>query len=199
MGRFMHDFKIYTIRGVLASIPLGAVIGVIYLLYVMVDQKVMNILSKWIGFRIPGLGIVILLVFFYLIGYVVSTVIGNRLMDVVENITSRVPLLKTIYTIGKQIAGTFSNQDKQVFKEVVLVKDLRPMALEIGFLVGTLSANEGKDQLLRIYLPTSPNPTSGKIVIIPKEQTVAVNWTVEEAMRLIISGGLIGPETLLQK
>lgn len=113
-----------------------------------------------------------------------------------DNLTGRIPLIKTAYQVGKQLSSTLSLPGKQVFKKVVLVDYFRPGAKVIGFVTGTILDKKSQERLLKIFIPTVPNPTSGFLVIMKEKETIDSKWSVEEAMRAVISSGIIGPDEI---
>ena len=103
-------------------------------------------------------------------------------------------MVKTIYLLGKQLGAAFSAPEKQGLKRVVLVEHFRPGVWSIGFVMGSMREKDSGRTLLRLFVPTAPNPTSGFMLIVPESQVWDVDWSVPEAMNAVISGGLIGPE-----
>lgn len=199
MKKILKHLRIYIFRGLLASIPIGLSFLVLKFFYVALDQKVIGLIDEFIGFRIPGLGILLVLATLYLIGYLASNVIGRRFFNLFERILNRIPIIKTTYQIGKQISVALSLPEKQVFKRAVLVEYFRPGVLTIGFVTGTLLDKADNEKLLKVFIPTVPNPTSGILVIIKESQVIEPGWSVEQAMKIVISGGIIGPEEIRNK
>lgn len=191
----LAHIRTHVIRGVIAMIPLVISFFVIQFLYVMVDRRVARHIEGWIGFTIPGLGILIVLVLLYLIGLVASNLMGKQLFGFIEKISDRIPLVRTTYQVGKQISQSLSHEgDKQLFKRVVLVKYLTPEALTIGFVTGALTdARYPGVNFLKIFIPTPPNPTSGTMIVVREEDAYDPGWTIEEGLKTVISGGIIGP------
>jgi len=147
-----------------------------------------------IGFRIPGLGIFLVFNVLYLLGFVTSNVVGKNVFGLIERITDRIPLIKTTYNVGKQLSATLSLPERQVFKRAVLVEYLKPGMWTIGFVTGVIIDRENSDEkLLKVFVPTPPNPTSGTMVVVRESQTRDPGWSIEEAMKAVISGGIIGP------
>lgn len=186
----------YIFRGLLAVIPLGLTILAIRVVYVVIDRRIIDALAKVIGYRIPGLGVLLVLVLLYFLGLITSNVLGKRLLHVFENIFQRIPLIKTTYQVGKQISATLSLPERQVFQKVVLVDFFKPGNKVIGFVTGTLVDGKTQEKLLKVFIPTVPNPTSGFLVVMRESETVDPKWSVDEAMKAVISGGIIGPETI---
>lgn len=190
---FAH-FKKYIIRGFLALIPLVLSYFVIQLLYIGIDQRILAEVDQFIGLHIPGLGILLLLVAFYVLGLIASNMIGRKIFSLIEKITTRIPIIKTTYQVGKQLSTTLAVPEKQVFKRAVLVDFLTPGIWTVGFVTGTVIDHQNDDDvLLKVYIPTPPNPTSGTIVLVRETQTRDPGWSIDDAMKTVISAGIIGP------
>lgn len=198
MKKLIRHLRTYILRGILVSIPIGLSILVIRFFYVAIDQKVINYVDEIIGFRIPGLGFLLVLISLYLIGYMTSNIIGKRFLDVIERIFSRIPLIRTTYQVGKQLSSTLSLPENQVFKRVVLVDYFKPGVWSIGFVTGEILDKNTNEKLLKIFVPTAPNPTSGFLLMLKESQIKDPMWSIEDAMRMVISGGIIGPEAMGQ-
>lgn len=194
MREFFNHMKKYIIRGLLAIIPLGLTYLVIRFLYVTIDQRVMGAVHRIIGFSIPGLGILAILIILYLLGHAASNVMGKQVLNWIETITDRIPIIKTTYKIGKQLQTTLSLPEQQIFERPVLVEYLKPGMWTIGFVTGTLTNRENPEEiLLKVFVPTSPNPTTGLIIVVREAQTKNPRWSIEDAMKAVISGGILGP------
>lgn len=189
---FVSHIKIYIFRGIIASIPLALSIAVIIFIYVFIDKRVAGVIYKTIGFAIPGLGIILALIFFYFLGLLASNVMGKRLFKVIENILSRIPIVKAIYQVGTQISSTLSLPEKQIFKRVVLIDAFNSGVLAIGFVTGSI-IQDNQEEILKIFIPSVPNPTTGFLLLANNNKVIDPKWTVEEGLKLVISGGIIGP------
>ncbi|MBN1870442.1 MAG: DUF502 domain-containing protein [Candidatus Omnitrophica bacterium] len=196
MKHFRAHFKRYMFRGLLALIPIGLTIFTVRVIYVFIDKRLMGLIDQYIGYRIPGLGLLLFVVFLYFTGMIASNVFGRKLFALIDNITSRIPLIKTAYQVGKQLSNTLSLPERQIFKRVVLVEYFRPDAWVIGFVAGELRDEKTGKSLLKVFIPTVPNPTSGFLVILKESQAKDTPWSVETAMKMVISGGIIGPDTI---
>ena len=174
--------------------PLALSFLVLQFLYIAVDQRIARLFERWIGFSIPGFGLLLVLFVLYLLGLIASHWAGRWAIGVVDKASTRIPLIKTIYLLGKQLGAAFSAPEKQGLKRVVLVEHFRPGVWSIGFVMGSMREKESGRTLLRLFVPTAPNPTSGFMLIVPESQVRDVDWSVPEAMNAVISGGLIGPE-----
>ncbi len=195
-----HDiwghFRLYIFRGILASIPLGLSIFIIRFFYVAIDRKIVGIIHGFIGFRIPGLGILLVLVLLYLIGLLASNIIGKRIFHFFEQILNRIPLIKSVYQVGKQLSVTLSLPEREVFKRVVLVDCFKPGCWLIGFVTGTMINKKTGEKMLKVLVPNVPNPATGFLMILSESQVIDPGLSIEEGIKMTISGGIISPEQL---
>jgi uncharacterized membrane protein len=185
----------HVLRGLLAIIPLGLSFLVVRFFYLAIDARITGKIEGWIGYRIPGLGFLLVLISLYLLGLAASHWAGRRAFGAIEWLSGRIPLVKTIYTLGKQLADALSLPEKGAFKRVVMVEHFRPGVWSIGFVTASIpDAEEADHKLLRLFIPTAPNPTSGFVVTVKESQVKETTLSVPEAMNLILSGGMVGPE-----
>lgn len=197
MKQVLLHIKKHIIRGLLAIIPIALSFFAVRLLYTSVDQRAVRLVERFLGLNSPGLGILLVLAALYLLGLVASNVIGKRFFGLVERITTHIPLIKTTYKVGQQLGATLSLPERQVFKRAVLVEYLKPGCWTIGFVTGKIiDRTDGNETLLKVFVPTPPNPISGTMVIVRESQTRNPGWTVDEALKAVLSGGIIGPEEI---
>jgi uncharacterized membrane protein len=190
---FKH-LKSYIFRGLLAVIPLALTAFAIKILYTTIDKRITGLIAEIIGFSFPGLGVLLLVAVLYFLGLIVSNVVGQQIFGLLDRIASRVPLVRTTYNVGRQLSSTFSLPEKQVFRRAVLVQYLKPGIWTIGFVTGTIIDKSNNDELLlKVFIPTPPNPISGTMVVVKESQTRNPGWSIDEALKAVISGGVIGP------
>lgn len=194
MKRLWGHVRRQVVRGFLASIPLIFSFLLLRFLYLAVDQRVAQLIQKVIGFRIPGLGLLLVLILFYLIGLAASHWAGRQIFRIIEAVTTRLPIIKTIYSLGKKLADALSLPDQQAFQKVVLVEYFRPGVFTVAFVTGSIYDRQSGQKLWKLFIPTTPNPTSGFMAMVPESQVRLVPWSTEEAIKIVISGGIIGPE-----
>lgn len=193
MRGFFKHLKTHIFRGLLAVIPIGLSYLVIRFFYLTVDTRITKLIDRWLGFRIPGLGILLVIITLYLLGLAASNWAGRKAFGLVDLVTTRIPLIKTVYTLGKQLADALALPEKGAFKRVVMVEHFRPGVWSIGFVTAVLRDREKGEDMVRVFIPTAPNPTSGFVVMLRASQVREVDWSVSEAMNSIISGGMVGP------
>ena len=197
MSRFFKHLRTYIFRGLLALLPLALCFLVLRFLYLAVDQKAAPYLERWMGIKIPGLGLLLVLIILYLLGVAAGNWIGRRLFALIEKVSAHIPLVKTIYHLGQQLGRAFNRPENQGLKRVVLVEQFRPGVWSIGFVTGTMNDRKSGETLLKVFIPTAPNPTAGFMVVVRETQVRDVSWTVSEAMNIVLSGGIAGPEDLV--
>ena len=192
-GIFKH-LKSYIFRGLLAVIPLGLTAFAVKILYTTIDKRITGLIEEIIGFSFPGLGVLLLVALLYFLGLIVSNVMGRQIFGLLDRIANRIPLVKTTYNVGRQLSSTFSLPEKQVFRRAVLVEYLKPGIWTIGFVTGTIVDKSNNDELLlKVFIPTPPNPISGTMVVVKESQTRDPGWSIDQALKAVISGGIIGP------
>ena len=179
--------------------PLVLSVFAIHLLYTAIDQKLMRFIDKFIGFSFPGLGILLLLATVYLMGLITSNLVGRQILNLIDKIAMNIPIVGTTQKIGQQIVGMLSLPEKQVFQKAVLIPYLKPGIWALGFVTGNVFDETSNETLLKVFVPTPPNPLSGTMVLIGTQDIKDPGWTVDEAIKTIISGGIIGPETIKSK
>ena len=193
---FWSNLKKYIFRGFLAFIPLYLSYLVIRFLYVYIDQKFAALIEDIIGRRIPGLGLLLIGLLLYLLGLLASNWAGKRLLWLVEKVMEKIPLIKTVYSLGKQLGLALALPEKQVFQQVALVEQFRKGLWSIGFVTGRIKDRQTGETMVKLFIPTAPNPTTGFTVMVNETEVRLLPWTAQEAMKVIISGGIIGPEEL---
>jgi uncharacterized membrane protein len=197
MKRFLLHLKKYVVRGLLAIIPLALSLFALKLLYTAVDQRAVRLVDQVFGIRFPGLGILFVIVVLYFLGLIASNVVGKQLFGFVESITKYFPIIRTTYKVGKQLVTTLSLPEQQVFKRVVLVQYLKPGIWTVGFVTGEVTDRANKDEiLLKVFVPTPPNPASGTMVLVRQNETRDPGWSIEEGLNTVVSAGIIGPREL---
>lgn len=148
-----------------------------------------------ITFCVVVLTIIVLFAIVYFIGEIGQRVLGRRMLKVTEKLVQRIPLARSIYTATKQVIQAVSIPDKTTLKSVVLVEFPRPGYKAIGFFTGYIQDSSGK-KLCKVFIPTTPNPTTGFFELVPVEEVTKTTLTVEEAFKMIISGGIVSPDVL---
>ncbi|MBI1822746.1 MAG: DUF502 domain-containing protein, partial [Nitrospirae bacterium] len=145
---------------------------------------------------IPGFGIILLLSLIFLSGVLVTNIFGRKLVQIWEEFLQKVPLVRNIYSLFKSIVDTFSNQHKEKLSRVVLVEFPRKGCFTIGFVTGIPNEeimSSAGERLINVYVPTTPNPTGGYMLLFPEKEVKSLSMSAEEGMKMIISTGAYNP------
>ena len=188
----------YFIAGVVVLIPIGITIY-LTLFLVSITSKILPKEinpNHYLPYNVPGLEILMSVVLITLIGFLSLSFIGRKLLDVFDNILKKIPILRTIYSAIVQMTETFTKNDNKK-KNVVLVEYPRKGSWAVGFATrentGEIS-NKIKQKLINVFVPTTPNPTSGFLLMFPKEDVIYLDLTFEEASKFIVSAGTSNPD-----
>ncbi|HSC93336.1 MAG TPA: DUF502 domain-containing protein [Burkholderiales bacterium] len=196
-----HFIRRYFITGLLIWVPLVITVWVLDLLVGTMDQTLLLLpprwrTESWIGVHVPGLGVVLTLVIVFVTGVLAANFIGQRLVRFWEGALARIPVVNSIYTGVKQVSDTLFAPGGQAFRKALLVQWPSPGTWTIAFLTGTPGGDvmkHLKGDYLSIYVPTTPNPTGGYFVMVPRDAVVELDMTVDEALKYIISMGVVAP------
>ena len=196
-----HLIRRYFITGLLIWVPLVITVWVLDLLVGTMDQTLLLLPSQlrtesWLGVHVPGLGVVLTLLVVFVTGVFAANIIGQRLIRFWEGLLSRIPVVNSIYTGVKQVSDTLFAPGGQAFRKALLVQWPSPGTWTIAFLTGTPGGDvmkHLKGDYLSIYVPTTPNPTGGYFVMVPRDAVVELDMTVDEALKYIISMGVVAP------
>jgi len=184
------------VAGIVASLPLVVTVYALVLLFRFTDGLLGPLISSWLEYTIPGLGFVLAILLLLMVGVLARNLVGQSLLRTGDRLMLRVPLVRSIYAALKQITDALARPDQAAFKRVVLIQYPRGGLYTVGFMThdqfGYLVGAE-PDALVSVFLPTTPNPTSGWLVFVPREDVVPLNMSVEEGAKLVISGGVISP------
>jgi uncharacterized membrane protein len=195
------NLRRYLIAGLLVWVPLGITIWVLHFLVTTLDQTLLLFPESArpeavFGFSIPGLGVVISIAILLLTGMIAANFLGARLIRAWEAVLVRIPFVKSIYSSVKQVSDTLLSETGNAFRKALLVEFPRPGCWTIAFLTGT-PADSVTEHLsgehVSIYVPTTPNPTGGYFVIVPKSSVRELDMSVDEALKYIISMGVVVP------
>jgi uncharacterized membrane protein len=178
------------ITGILVVVPIGAAILILRWLFFTIDNILQPVAESLLGYTIPGLGLGITVVLIYLAGVVATNVIGRRLIRYGESLLARVPLFRYLYTGIKQILQSFATPREGGFLQVVLVEFPKKGMRAIGF-VTSESRVESGEKLFSVFIPTSPNPTSGYLEIVREKDIVKTNISVDDALKMVLSAGKV--------
>lgn len=193
--------KKYFITGLLIWVPLAITVWVLHLIVSTMDQSLLLLPASLrpenlLGFHVPGIGAILTLVVVFLTGLVTANIIGQRLVRFWEGVLGRIPVVKSVYYSVKQVSDTLFSSSGEAFRKALLVEYPRKGAWTIAFQTGTPGqdvANHLRGEYLSIYVPTTPNPTSGFFLMVPRSDVIELEMSVDEALKYIISMGVVVP------
>ncbi|HWA36377.1 MAG TPA: DUF502 domain-containing protein [Burkholderiales bacterium] len=193
--------KKYLITGLLIWIPLVITLWVLKLIVDTLDQSLLLLpewlrTENWLGVHIPGLGAILTIAIVFATGVFARNFFGAQLVELWHDILHRIPVVNSIYSSVKQISDTLFSSSGQAFRKALLVQWPRPGMWTIAFLTGAPSgevAGQLPEDCLSIYVPTTPNPTGGYFVIVPRKDVIELDMSVDQALKYIISMGVVPP------
>ena len=198
----MAALKKYIIAGLLVWLPFAATVVIVKLLIDLLDKTILLLPPEWhpvalIGFSIPGFGIILALSILLLTGMLAANLFGRRFVEIWERILNKIPLVRSIYSSIKQISNTIFDPSGKSFRKVVMLQYPKKGLWSIGFLTNDNVGDEMSavdDRLVAVFIPTTPNPTSGFIVMVRNDEITELDMSVEEGFKFIISIGVIIPD-----
>jgi uncharacterized membrane protein len=197
--------KRYFVTGLLLWVPIGITLWVLSLIVSTMDQSLALLPAQWnprvfIGHDIPGLGAILTLLIIFATGVLTANLVGGKLVVWGEQVLSRIPIVRSIYSSVKQVSDTILSPNGNAFRQALLVEYPRKGAWTIAFLTGVpnddlqqAALGVGPAELVSVYVPTTPNPTSGFFLMMRKDETVELDMTVDAALKYIVSMGVVGP------
>ena len=200
--RVIAHLRNYLIAGVLVAAPVGLTIYLAWTFIHWMDEQVMYLIpdyyhpETYLPFSIPGVGLLIVLAGLILIGALTANLLGRTVVRMYERVLHRMPVIRGIYATLKQVFETVFNNQSNAFREVVMIEYPRRGLWALGFLTGPTVGevqNLTKEKVLNVFLPTTPNPTSGFLLFVPQEDVIILKMTVEEGIKMVVSGGIVTP------
>ena len=193
--------KRYLVAGLLVWVPLGITLWVLHFLVTTLDQTLGLFPERFhpdrlLGMHIPGLGVLLSFAILFVTGAIAANFFGARLILIWESALGRIPVVKSIYSSVKQVSDTLLSDSGNAFRKALLVQFPHQDSWSIAFLTGQPAAAVAEhldEEHLSVYVPTTPNPTSGYFVIVPKSKVRELDMTVDEALKYVISMGVVAP------
>ena len=212
----LRHVRTHFVRGLLIVLPTIITLWLLRVLFGIVSDDVTPIVVRVLAalgiedsggwrarFVVPLVGVVLTLLLVYLIGLFTANLIGARILAWLEGVILRIPLVKGIYGAARQLLDALGSGGKGAFSRVVLVEYPRPRVWTLGFVTNETRARvpaaAGPAETLMVFFPTAPNPTSGWLALVPVGELLEVDLTIEEGVKLIVSGGIVTPEGLSER
>jgi uncharacterized membrane protein len=197
----MKRLRRYIIAGILVWLPIGVTIFLVRILIGLLDRTLVLIPQNYqpeelLGFAIPGLGILLTIIILLVTGVLAANIVGRSMVGLWESMLERIPVVRSVYSGAKNFAEMVFSDSSQSFKKVLLIeyprKGLYSLAFQTSSNLGEVQGRTGEDMICT-FVPTTPNPTSGFIIIVPRKDVIELDMEVDEALKMIISLGVVVP------
>jgi len=196
----------YFLTGVVVTAPIGITLTLAAWLIRWIDAQIVPMIpppynpqayiDELFGIHVPGIGLIVVFIGLTLVGFLAAGFVGRLFLRAGENLLNRMPVIRSVYGALKQIFETVLKSSSRSFREVVLVEYPRRGIWAIGFITGETRGevqNLTADQVVNIFLPTTPNPTSGFLLFVPRQDLVLLSMSIEEGIKMVVSGGIVTP------
>lgn len=201
---FLARLRGYFLAGILITAPIAITIYLTWAFLNMIDSRVRRLIPfekmlppEHLYYAVPGIGILIAIVFFVLIGFFARNFLGRLAIRMSEYVMHKMPVMRTLYGAIKQIFETIMASKSQAFREVVMLEYPRKGVWSIGFITGNTKGEvqeATQEETMNVFVPTTPNPTSGYLLFVPKKELKYLKMSVEEGIKLVVSAGIITPK-----
>jgi len=198
----MKHFRRLLVAGLLVWVPLGVTLVLMKILVDLMDQTLLLLPIAYrpetmLGFRIPGLGIILALVVLLVTGALVANIIGRQLVGYWETLLNKIPLVRSVYSAAKQFAEIVFSDSTKSFNKVMLIeyprKGLYSLCFQTSDDLGEVQSRTG-EEVVCVFVPTTPNPTSGLILMVPKADVIELDMEIEQALQMVVSLGVVVPD-----
>jgi len=205
MKGLSHSIRRTFLAGLAVVIPIVVTILIFKLMFQTLDNFLGPLVTRGLmlagvpipkTFEVPGIGIVSTILIVFLVGMFTTNFFGKKLLDLSEWVVDQIPFIRSVYTGAKQVMSAISTAGSQGFSKVVLIEFPRKGAFSLAFITGenwSEVQQRTQEDLVNVFLPTTPNPTTGYFMMIPKEDVIELDMTVEEGVKMLVSAGLVTP------
>jgi uncharacterized membrane protein len=198
----MKRLRTYLVTGLLVWVPLGITVFLVRFMVNFMDQTLLLLPMNYrpetiLGFNIPGLGIVLSVTVLLVTGLLAANFIGRKLVTTWESILNRIPLVRSVYSAAKSFAEVVLTDNTESFKEVMLIeyprKGLYSLCFQTSTHLGEIQSRTG-EEVVCVFVPTTPNPTSGVMILVPRKDVIVLDMEIEEAVKMVVSLGVVVPK-----
>ena len=192
----MRRLRRFFLTGIIVTLPAAATIYVLWLVFGFLDHLAGRVVVLLLGRSIPGLGLVVTVAAVLAAGFLTTNYIGRFFLNLWDQLMYRIPLVNSIYRTVQQMVEAIWQEDKKAFQKVVMIEYPRRGIFSMGFLTGTAAPEasmRAAADMVNVFIPTTPNPTSGFLLLVPQEEVIPLDMPVEEGIKLIVSAGVVGP------
>jgi uncharacterized membrane protein len=189
-GEVGKRIRTWFIAGVLVIVPIAVAVLILRWLFLYVDGILQPVARRLFGYELAGLGFALTVVLIFVTGIIATSVIGKRMVAIGESLLAKVPLFRYLYTSIKEIMVSFATPSETAFLQVVLVEFPKKDMRVIGF-VTSESRTQSGEKILNVFIPTSPNPTSGYLEIVKESDIIRTNISIDNALKMVLSAGRV--------
>ncbi|MBI5428685.1 MAG: DUF502 domain-containing protein [Nitrospinae bacterium] len=201
-----HRIRTIFVTGLLITLPIAFTFFILNFLFKSLDNSLSPTFTQLLilmgvhipeGFRLPGLGVIMTVLVIFLVGLFTTNIFGEKLVRLGEAVVARIPIVRSIYTGAKQVVTTVIQTDTGSFSRCVLVQFPRKGVYALGFVTSEAKGeiqDKTTEQVINVFVATTPNPTSGFLIFVPKEDLIELDMPIEDGIKLIISGGIVTPK-----
>ena len=197
-GKVLRGFRATLVAGLVVSVPAIATFLAVRFLFRSLDGLLGPVLASLVGRQVPGLGLLATIALVLLAGLLARSYVGGRLVALTDKAVSQVPVMRSVYRAAREIVETATLSKRQVFREAVLIEYPRKGLYSYGFVTGyTRRMGAGQPQrLAHVFIPGPPVPTTGVLIAVPADEIIPLDLSVEDALKLVLSGGMVTPDEL---
>ncbi len=196
------SFRTYLVTGLLVWVPLAVTVFLLGFMVDFVDRALLFLPAQYrpdnlLGFHVPGIGLLLVVLILFLTGLLAANFFGRKLVKLWESLLQRIPLVRSIYSASKTFAEVVLTDSAESFKEVLLIeyprKGLYSLCFQTSTNLGEVQSRTGED-VICVFVPTTPNPTSGVMILVPRKDVVRLDMEIEEAVKMVVSLGVVVPK-----
>ena len=196
--RIFRTLRRVFVSGILVVVPVTVTLFVLYFLFQKIDGLLSPLFHKYLGYSVPGMGFLATLLVIFVVGVIARNVIGSRLFGLGELVFVRTPLVRAVYTAAKQLIEAVTSTERKAFNRAVMIEYPRPGMYTIGFASGQTELRTGDraEAMIAIFVPSTPTPVTGFVVMLPASEVHSLTMSTEEAIKYIVSGGFATPPVI---
>lgn len=201
MKAFLKYLRGKFISGLFATVPLIATFLALKFLFKAIDGLVGSLPEKFFGYHIPGIGVLVTFFIILGVGLLASNLFGKRVIQFAEKLISNIPIVNKVYNASKELMQAVTVPNRTSFKAVVMIEYPRKGVYSYGFITSYIErlSNDTNESLVNVYIPSVPVPTTGFLVAVPENELIRINISIEAALKLVVSGGIVSPKAFSEK
>ncbi len=189
------------LAGLLVTVPIIATILALLFLLKSIDGLVGSLPERLFGYHVPGIGVLVTILLVLIMGLLASNYFGNKIIEMADKFFARIPLVNIVYSAAKEFMQAVTLPSRMSFKEVVMVEYPARGRYAYGFVTSRIErrTTQGSERLVNVFIPTTPVVTTGFLIVFPESEIMPINISVEKAIKLVMSGGIVAPKAITEK